>query len=214
MTATRAFFLAGIMAAAGSQAADLDFDKVFSTRGEARQLHYSATYVADGSTHQVEVWRDGEQRLRRRTDDTLETHIFKPARQMEWQMVVLDLPRKIRIDIERTNLYRIGHFTDWFSMAHALARPAGQYRLTALKQAPGTDTPVSTCRWYALERGGAVSNVCWSAQLRLPLLIADGSGKTQWRVTSASAAPLPRAAFALHDGGFVHNNANADIQMD
>ncbi|MBA5607787.1 hypothetical protein H3H36_20745 [Duganella sp. FT3S] len=214
MIVTRAFLLAGIMAAAGSQAADLDFDKTFSSKGEARQLHYSATYLAEGRTHAVQVWRDGEQRLKRRTDDKLETHIFKPAGQTEWQMVVLDLPRQIRTDIERTNLYRIGHFTDWFSMAHALTRPTGPYRLTALKQAPVADAPLGPCRWYALDRAGTVSNVCWSGQLRLPLLIADGGGKTLWRVTSASTAALPRAAFALNDAGFVHNNANADIQTD
>ena len=214
MMISRAFLLAGILAAASTQAASLDFDKTFNSRGEARQLHYRASYSVDGKAHQVDVWRDGEQRLKRRTDDTLETVIFKPARENEWRMVVLDLPRKIRTDIDRSNLYRIGHFTDWFSLAHALARPSGAYTLTALAAAPAQDQPLSACRWYALRRGAAVSHICWSTALRLPLLITDAAGQTQWKVTSASAQPLPATAFALNDAGFVHNNANADIQSD
>ena len=214
MITSRAFLLAGIMVAAGSQAADLDFDKTFQTTGEARQLHYRATYAVDGTAHQVEVWRDGDQRLKRRTDDKLETHVFKRAKQTEWQMVVLDLPRKIRTDIDRSNLYRIGHFTDWFSMSHALARPIGAYRLTALSAAPGNEQALSACRWYALERNSVLSHVCWSGQWRLPLLITDAAGKTQWKVTAASKHALPAAAFALNDAGFVHNDANADIQTD
>jgi len=215
MTFSRALFMAGIVSAASSQAADLDFGKTFAAKGEPRQLHYSASYVAGGQTHAVEAWRLRDQRLRRRTDGKLETHLFKPAGQAEWRMVVLDLPRKVRTDIDRTNLYRIGHFTDWFSMAHALARPHGAYALTALAAPPATDEqPLSACRWYALTQGGAVSHLCWSTALRLPLLITDAAGKTQWRVTAASTEALPAAAFALDDAGFVHNNANADIQTD
>ena len=214
MITSRAFFLAGIMAAAATQAADLDFDKTFTVAGEARQLHYRATYSAGGSAHQVAIWRDRDLRLKRRTDDQLETHVFKPKNQSEWQMVVLDLPRKIRTDIDRSNLYRIGHFTDWFSMSHALARPTGAYRLTALSAAPGSEAALSACRWYALERAGVLNHVCWSSQWRLPLLITDASGKTQWKVTAVSKSALPAAAFALNDAGFVHNDANADIQTD
>jgi hypothetical protein len=214
MIDTRAVFLAGIMAAASTQAADLDFDKTFNTKGEAPQLAYRASYLVDGKQHQVEIWRDRDQRLRRRTDDTLETHIFKSPKQTEWHMVVLDLTRKIRTDIDRTNLYRIGHFTDWFSMSHALARPTGPYQLTQLKNAPDGEKPLSPCRWYALKRGGATSHICWSAQWRLPLLITDASGATQWRVTSTNRQALAATAFDLNDAGYVHNDANADIKTD
>lgn len=214
MITPRAFFLAGILAAAGTQAADLDFDKTFNAKGEVRQVNYRATYVVGNAQHQVEIWRDRDVRLKRRTDDKLETHVFKPAGQTEWQMVVLDVQRKIRTDIERTNLLRIGHFSDWFSMSHALTKPTGPYSLTPLAVAPGSDKALSNCRWYALQRGTTVSNICWSAQWRLPLLIADANGKTQWRVTAVSKSVLPAATFAVNDAGFVHNNANADINSD
>jgi hypothetical protein len=214
MMKLQALFVAGIVAAAGSQAADLDFDKTFSTRGEARQLNYRATYVVNGSEHQMEVWRDRDQRLKRRTDDKLETYLLKPSRQAEWHMVVLDLQRKMRTDIDRTNLYRIGHFTDWFSMSHALVRPTGSYSLTELNTTPVSEKPLSACRWYALNQGGAVSHICWSAELHLPLLITGAGGSTLWRVTAASKRPLPANVFAVHDAGFVRNDANADIKSD
>lgn len=214
MINTRALLLTGIMAAASTQAADLDFDKTFNAKGETRQLNYRATYVVDGKQHQIEIWRDRDQRLKRRTDDKLETHIFKSSNQAEWRMVVLDLSRKIRTDIDRTNLYRIGHFTDWFSMSHALARPTGAYQLTTLKTAPNNDKPLSACRWYALSRDNLTSNICWSTQWHLPLLITDAKGTTQWNVTAINPHALPATAFALDDAGFIHNDANADIQTD
>ena len=202
------------LSASVANAAELDFDKTFSTKGEAAQLSYSATYSVQGSEHQVEIWRDRDLRLKRRTDGRLETYIFKPARQDEWRMVVLDLPRKIRTDIDRSNLYRIGHFTDWFSMSHALARPTGSYLLSELKSAPNGEKPLAECRWYALNRAGSVSHICWSSDLRLPLLITDGGGIVQWRVTAASKQGVPASAFKINDAGFVKNDANADIHTD
>ena len=209
-----ALFVAGIVAAASSQAADLDFDKTFNTKGEARQLNYRATYLSHGNEHQVEIWRDRDQRLKRRTDDKLETYIVKPSRQDEWNMVVLDLQRKMRTNIGRTNLYRIGHFTDWFSMSHALARPVGAYQLTALATTPAGAKPLSSCRWYSLQQGQAESHICWSTELHLPLLITDPQGNIQWRVTAASKRTLPATVFAVHDTGFARNDANSDIQSD
>ena len=213
MKLNAALFLIG-MSAAIAGAAELDFDKTFNAKGEAAQLNYSATYTVQGAEHKVEVWRDRDLRLKRRTDGKLETYIFKPRKRDEWSMVVLDLPRKIRTDIDRSNLYRIGHFTDWFSMSHSLSRPSGSYLLTELKTAPSGEKPLSACRWYALNRGGAVSNICWSSELRLPLLITDGGGVVQWRVTAASKSALPAAVFAINDTGFVKNDANADIHTD
>lgn len=209
-----ALFVAGIMAAANTQAADLDFDKTFNARGESPQLNFRATYSVNGAEHQVEVWRDRDQRLKRRTDGKLETYLFKPARQAEWEMVVLDLPHKMRTDIGRTNLYRIGHFTDWFSMSHALMRPAGAYTLAPLSTAPTAEKPLAACRWYALTQANAENRICWSKDLHLPLLIADSQGNIVWRVTAASKQRLADGVFTVHDTGFVRNDANADIQAD
>jgi hypothetical protein len=206
---TLAFPAMGSFAAGG-----LDFDKTFNDKGEPRTMHYRAIYSLNGTNHQVEVWRDRDQRLKRRTDDTIETFIFKPAMETEWRMVVLDLKRKIRTDIDRTNLYRIGHFTDWFSLSHSLTRPTGQYRLKALDKPMAGETPVAPCRWYSMTRSGWESKICWSNAMRLPLLVLGPDETVQWRVTEFDSKPIALIAYQINDHGFVRNDANDDIQAD
>lgn len=195
-------------------ATSLDFDKTFTDRNEPGRIHYGATYDLGASAHRVEVWREGKANLRRRTDDALETHVFKPPGEVEWQMVVLDLKRRIRTDIDRTNLLRIGHFTDWFSLAHALARPIGPYELVALRGPAPRVAPIATCRWYLLTQGERASKVCWSVAWRVPLLITDRNDKVQWKVTDIATGRMPAGVFEVNDRGFVRNNANADIEAD
>ena len=212
---TRVFLsLLAVAVATGAQAASLDFDRTFNAKGEPRQLHYQASYMLNGQAHTTESWRDGERHLKRRTDDRIETHVFKPERAPEWRMVVLDLQRKIRTDIDRTNLLRIGHFTDWFSLAHALARPVGTYQLLLLSDTASMPKSVASCRWYGLTRSDVESRICWSNTLRLPLLITDNERHVQWQVTAVNTRTLPATAFGIDDAGFVHNNANDEIQSD
>ena len=68
---------AAVLSAPLSSAATLDFDHVFSTRGEPAATHFEATYLAGGAEHHVEVWRDGERRIRRRTDDKAESFALR-----------------------------------------------------------------------------------------------------------------------------------------
>jgi hypothetical protein len=208
------FFVAVACANLAAAAADLDFDKTFDIPGEPRQVHYAVRYTLNGQTHASETWRDRDSRILRRTDGRIETHVDRNGRDVEWHMVVLDLPRKIRTDIDRTNLLRIGQFTDWFSLSHGLSRPAGAYTLTAADAAPSAAKPVAPCRWYDLKRGGSDSRICWSRQLHLPMLITDGSGNVQWQVTQVDTRKLPASVFAIRDQGFVRNNANEDIRTD
>jgi hypothetical protein len=56
--------------------------------------------------------------------------------------------------------------------------------------------------------------VCWSATAKLPLLIQAGDGRTVWRVTSVDHKAIPDQVFAIHDAGFIRNDANADIERD
>lgn len=194
--------------------AGLDFDRTFGGPDDGRQSYYAATYQVDGHDHRMEVWRDGDRRITRRTDDTVETHLARRPDDTEWTMTVLDLRRKIRTDIDRTNLMRIGHFTDWFAQAHALSRPRGTYRLVPTVVAPEGKAPVAACRWYRLTEAGRTSRLCWSATNRVPLEIMDAQGRTVWRVTRLSAGPFPASVFAIDDRGLVHNDANQDIEAD
>jgi len=211
---SRAVFFLLLFTANTAFAGNLDFDKTFNADGEKPQIHYRARYVLNGRQHQVEVWRDRDLHLRRRADEDVETFVFKPAKETEWQMVILDLKRKIRTDVARTNLYRLGNFADWFGLAHSLARPVGPYQLLTIAAPRASEKPLASCRWYALVRSGMESRICWSTALRLPMLITDAQGQVQWRITGVDSNPLPAATFEIGDQGFVRNDANEDIRGD
>ena len=66
---------------------ELKFEQVFSEKGEPSALHYQAVFIAKGAEHQLEVWRDGERRVKRRTDDAIETYAFRKPGDPEFQHV-------------------------------------------------------------------------------------------------------------------------------
>jgi hypothetical protein len=205
---------AAVLSAPLSSAATLDFDHVFSTHGEPAATHFQATYLAGGHAHHVEVWRDGERRIRRRTDDQAESFAVRTPGSPAYRLSVLDLGRKIRTDIDRDNLYRIGQFTDWFDLGHGLRHPKGDYRLVPAATPHGADHAIGACNWVALVQGTQTAHVCWSATAKLPLLIQAADGRTVWRVTSVDHKAIPDRVFAIQDAGFIRNDANADIERD
>ncbi len=210
---------AAVFSASSSHAATLDFDHVFSTRGEPAATHFQATYLAGGTEHHVEVWRDGERRIRRRTDDKAESFAVhdpgnKQSGSPDYHLSVLDLGRKIRTDIDRDNLYRIGQFTDWFDLGHGLRHPKGEYRLVPAATPHGAARAIGACEWVALVQGTQTTHVCWSTTAKLPLLIQAADGRTVWRVTSVDHKTIPDKVFAIQDAGFIRNDANADIERD
>ena len=205
---------AALQAGATSPARGVDFDKAFDIRSQPRQGHFVASYVVQGQSHRLEVWRDGDVRLKRRTDDRVEIVVLRPAGDTEWKMTVLDLKRRIRTDVDRTNLVRIGHFGDWFGQAHGVARPVGAYALAPIAAPANTPAPAAACRWYLLTQGERSSKICWSKALGRALAITPDEDHVQWQVTSVDAKPLPPDAFAIDDRGFVRNDANEDIKAD
>lgn len=192
---------------------ELKFDQAFSAKGEPRTVHYQATYVSNGAEHQMEVWRDGDARLKRRTDDAVEIYAFRKPKDAEFSMSVLDLKKHIHTRIDRTNLYRLGNFTNWFDLSHGLKHPAGDYRI-ASASAPENATSVANCQWYDLSEGERTSHICWSKESRLPLLILAQNGKTVWKITLLERKSIPANTFQIHDEGFVQNDANQDIEND
>ena len=183
-------------------------------QGEPAALHFRARYLSRGAAHQVELWRDGDRRLVRRTDGAIEIHVARSAGDPAYQMVVLDLRRKIESRLTRDDMYRIGSFTDWFDLAHGLRQPKAGYHLASSSAPAGAPTPVKSCKWYVLEQAGRKSQVCWSTQEHLPMLILADDGKAVWEVTEVTRAPVPPAVFQLHDVGFVLNDAHQDITGD
>ena len=201
----------GNAAAAG---AGLRFEDIFTEVGEPAALHYRATFMAHGKHHALEVWRDGGRRLVRRTDEAIETYVTRRPGDPDYQMVVLDLRRKIETRITRDDLYRIGNLTDWFDLAHGLRHPKAAYRLTAIQVPAGASRPLEACRWYALEQSGKTTQVCWSARQHLPMQIVADHAQVVWQVTLVEQAPGPAAVFQVRDFGFVKNDAHQDISGD
>jgi hypothetical protein len=195
-------------------AKELKFEQVFSDEGELSALHYQAEFTSKGAKHQLEVWRDGEQRVKRRTDDAIETYAFRKPGDPEFHMSILDLKKRINTQIDRTNLYRIGNFTDWFDLAHGLKHPMGEYRVTNSQALDGAPKAIKACQWHDLSQDKRTSHICWSTQSRIPLVIQAQSGEVVWRVTTLDRKPIPANTFEIHDEGFVHNDANQDIERD
>ncbi|MDQ2735427.1 MAG: hypothetical protein M3Y55_10655 [Pseudomonadota bacterium] len=187
---------------------------MFGDRGEPSALHFRARYFTAGASHSLEVWRDGERRLVRRTDDAIETHVARQPGVPAYQMVVLDLRRRIETRIARDDLYRIGQFTDWYDLAHGLRHPKAAYHITAAVPTPHAPRPFGPCDWYALEQGGHVTQVCWSAHERLPMLMLGDGGRLLWQLAEVDQKRAPAAVFEVRDLGFVRNDATQDITGD
>jgi hypothetical protein len=213
LAALLSLLLAAGAAGAAAPSQSLVFEQVFRTTDRG-SLHYRGTYLTPSAEHHVEAWRDGATRLKRVTDDTVETHVTRERGSPDFQMTVLDRQRKIATRIARDNLYRIGNFTDWFDLAHALRHPKGEYRLTRIVAPAAAPHPIGACTWYRLEQGGAASSICWSTRAEVPLLVVSAKGETVWRITSLDMRRIAQPVFAIDERGYVRNDANEDIERD
>lgn len=214
--ARAAFFCCALLGGAASSTAaarSLDFEQVFAAVNEPATLRFKAVYEDARGKHMLEVSREGQHRLRRHTDNVLDVLAVRQGDE-ELQLTVLDHARRIRTDVSRTSLYRVGEFTDWYALAHGIRKPAGAYALTRLTRAPMGEAPVLACRWYALVSEGKASNVCWSEAYRLPMVITDATGHARWKVTAVDTRPLPPSAFQLDDHDYIRVHADEDIRGD
>lgn len=208
--------LAGSLLATAAGAAPegaLRFEEVFADAPVS--LHYRAEYQARGASHRLEAWMDGGVRLKRVTDGQVASYAERASPQEpEYSLTVLDLQRRISTRIDRSNLFRIGSFTDWFELAHALRHPRAGYELARTAAPAGAARPVAACDWYQLTQEGRSSRVCWSQAAALPLVIVSEEGQEVWRVTQLQRGTVPAAVFEVHDADFVRNDANGDIERD
>ena len=210
-----AMVLVAATAASGAAgAAGLTFGDVFSARGEPASLHYRLASRSAGVGPRMEVWRDGDRRIRRDTDAAVTTFAFHRPGDAGYRLSVLDRAKRIHTRIDRTNLYRIGEFADWFDLAHGLRHPRGAYRLARAAAPAGAPGPLRPCTWYGLAEGRRETRICWDAVDRLPLLIASGDGRLVWRVVALDRRPVPASRFAIDDRGYVRNDADQDIASD
>ena len=131
--------------------------------GAPTRLYLKAHYLdGKGQTHQLVMWRDGD-RLRRDTDEKLSLYVTHGR---DDRFRVVDKGRKIAYDVRRTNLYRIGTFTDWSSLTTLVHEPANAPPL-AKSGEPALTTQAGVCRW----RVAPDRRYCWSSSWQLPLLV-------------------------------------------
>lgn len=213
--------LAALAAAAPALAAPrrASFEQAFPTRDEPRTLHYVVAFASRGAPHRLEVWRDGDRRVKRVTDRGVTTFAFHKPGSPDFQLSILDARRRIHTRINRTDMYRIGQFTDWFDLTHGLRHPKGAYLLTSGSAPAGAPRPLQPCTWWDLKEGPRTVHVCWSARVRLPMLIVAPAGPAApdvvvWRVAEVDRRAAPPGAFRIHDAGYVRNDADGDISQD
>lgn len=190
------------------------FETVFASRGEPAQVHYRVRYRTATGVHRLEVWRDGDRLVKRVTDDGVATLVRHAPGGPEFTMQVADPRRRTSTRIDRTSLYRIGNFTDWFDLGHGLRHPRAAYQLgprAPLEAMPRTPAP---CRWYDLREAGRTVSICWNAADHLPLLIATAPGRPVWQVLAIDRGPIAAATFRLADRGYIHDDATRDISGD
>jgi len=192
----------------------LGFEAVFAEKGQPATLHFTSTFRVDGMDHKLEVWRLHDEHLKRVTDGTLEVHVERKSGDPEFHMTVMDRKKNLLTEIDRTNLYQIGNFTDWFDLAHGIKHPMGPYQLARGSKPVGMPAAVEPCDWFDLKQGPATTHICWSGKNKLPLLIGAQDGQLLWQVTQVDRKPIVKKAFEIHDAGFIRNNANDDIAHD
>ena len=190
-----------------------DFDKIFSTRGEPEFLHYEVEYLDAQGPHNVEIWRSGNQRLKRATDGRIELYATRLAGD-EVRYTILDKARRISTVVDRTNLARLGTVLEWTAQGHGLARPMGDYRLERVAGGAKKRALDRMCQRWSLtvKDRAAPSEICWNNELRIPLTIVDARGNTVWRVTHFSTATIDATTFTVADDGYRRVNMNQDVE--
>jgi len=173
-------------------------------------VHFRARYLdGHGRPQTLEVWRDREQRLRRKSGAAIDLYAEKKAGG-EIDLHIVDHSRGIVVRANRAALYRVGHFSGWLGLAHVLDIPHGAYTVTALATPPEMKSG-GPCHWYRLEvtvPARKVSDICWSANWGLPVEIkaVDANGTTstvEFSVDAVEVFQPTDALFAFQNDKFV-----------
>ncbi len=230
----RALFVAVIagwspIAALADASAPMAWREAFPIESGSSDVHMKARFRgADGRDHTLEVWRAGETFVHRRTDDRLDLYVqADAARAGGYAYRLIDHARRVVIDVDRSNLHRIGVFAEWEALAHVIAPPKSAYTVEALTHdKPGN--AAGACEWRRItsmsSSGSSYSDVCWSTQWGMPIHIAAGTQDRREQPAPAAAGdfetiniePLPdsdKQALRMPPvpGGYDYIDSNADI---
>ena len=175
----------------------LSWQQVFALPAREPSVHFRAHYTdAAGQSHTLEVWREGDRRLRRETDGKL--GLWAERRGADFAYHLADWNRKMLVHIAGGNLHRIGVFQGWGELSHIVVRPRGNVAVRARGAGRG-------CRWYRIEN----RDICWSSRYALPLVIEE-AGRAVFTIDELQPGhPDPRV-FNL-PSGLAEIDADADL---
>jgi hypothetical protein len=175
----------------------LQWEEAFDAKRAPSNVYFEACYQEGRLSHRLKVWRQGETLLRRESDGRLDLYVSNQLGN-NLQFRLLDLQHKRAISVTRDNLYRIGIFSNWWSLTHVLTRPYSAFTIKAQHTKPAK-TSNGKCRWCDLQ-STKHTHVCWSRTWGIPLLIRDdvaGDGATpQFEIVSVRTFYRRRNCFA------------------
>jgi hypothetical protein len=203
--------LAASTPGAGGQVA---WDEAFPTASAPPNVYFQARYRdARGERHRLQVWREADTRLRRKTDEVIDVSVERdPFGRYVYRLA--DRGTNTVVAADRSILYRAGLFLDWRGLAHVLDVPRGSYQIARIAVAP-QETAHGPCIWFRLETtqpSPAVSDTCWSSRWGLPLIIrAPGAGeKAHFRIEEVRTFVPDASTFALSHEGLLRIDAGPD----
>jgi hypothetical protein len=219
-----AFFLSTLAVSSSSRAENQpsassqnNFDLVFSAKGEPRWMHFHANYVGKTGSHRLELWRDNQKEVRRRTDDNTDAYVTHSGLSEDWSMVILDHRKKMSAKLDRQTLMKMGTFTDWFDLSHGLIRPFGPHQVKSI-EAPSdlAEKPIEACKWAQLsQKGAGTVRVCWSQKYHLPLMMtSEDKNQVVWKITDIETKAISKMVFKADLGGYNQHDTVKDLMDD
>ena len=174
----------------------VSWQQVFALPAREPSVHVRAHYVDAAGTHTLELWRDGDRRLRRDTDGKLS--LWAQRRGGDFDYHLADRNRKMLVHVAGGNLHRIGVFQGWNELAHIVVRPHGDVAVERRGSGRG-------CRWYRI----GARDLCWSARYALPLVIEE-AGRVVFTIDELSPGHPDSRVFEL-PSGMAEIDANDDL---
>lgn len=193
---------------AGAEAPKATFERTFSLAGAPKALHAKVKlYDAEGKAHALELWREGDRRVRRSLDGAVDTIGTRSGE--DFSLAIVDKKQRRAFVASRASLARLGAFESWHALASMLAKPRGDVVIASTSKAPSR-VAGEACAWIHVSAPSGASDVCWSAAKKLPLRV-ERDGKPALEVTSVETTPIPASTFELDRTGLRVVNADEDL---
>ena len=153
--------------------------------------------------------------MRRDTDGKLTVVVAKRAG-AEDQVRVIDRERGRLFEGTHATVERVAPHPRLVA-AHVAADAAARRRVQSVvpMDRPNLHGAAGECRWYQVGGDQPSSRICWSARLKLPLVVEQATHGGTWStvvtVDSVGVAPISAAIFAPSSDGLARVSLDADV---